>query len=95
MKNFEVIYEILILNLLQFFHLLFFIGADEILDNNNFTKRRLSNNHNDEIIKFKFVDFPKVLLRRFVFDSHIFIQSNPDINGFEKDDFFKTSFYLN
>ena len=95
MKNFEKTHKILILNLLQSFHFLFFVGIDKIFNNNNFTKKRFSNNHNNKTIKFEFVDFLKILLRQFVFDPYIFIQSNLDINGFEKDEFFKTNFYFN
>ncbi len=95
MESFEETHEVLMLSLLQSLHLLFPVGADEVLDGDNFTRRRLSNSHGDETIKLELVDFPKALPRRFVFDPHILMRSDLGISGLGKDEFLRTSSCLN
>lgn len=95
MESFEETHEVLMLSLLQSLHLLFSVGADEVLDGDNFTRRRLSNSHSDETIKLELVDFLKALPRRFVFDPHILMRSDPGISGLGKDEFLRTSSCLN
>lgn len=83
------------LNLLQSLYLLFFIEVDEIFNDNNFIRKRLSNSYSNKIIKLKLVDFLKIISRRFVFDSYIFMRSDLGISDLGKNEFLETSFYLN
>ena len=94
-EGFEKGYKVLISDLLQSLYLLVAIRIGEILNGNELARRRLSNGYGDETIKLELVDFLKALLRRFVFDPHILMRSDPGISGLGKDGFLRTSSCLN
>lgn len=95
MEGFEESHKVLMLGLLQSLHLLVAIRPQEALDSDKLARRRLSNGHSNVTIKLELVDFLKALPRRFIFDPHVLMGSNPGISGLGKDKFLRTGSCLN